>query len=72
MAAIRKHVKRATLACHRRSAAMALLRRALSTETEPLLGDEALAAFAALAQRYRPHAVVATQDLTVLKAHYSK
>lgn len=72
MAAIRRQIKRASLASHRRCVATARLRVALSMETEQLPGDGALAAFAAQARRYRPHVVVATQDLSMLQAHYSK
>ncbi|WP_176328938.1 hypothetical protein [Burkholderia vietnamiensis] len=72
MAAIRKLAKRISLANYRRSAATARLRVALSMETESLAGGEALAAFGAQAQRYRPHVVVAKQDLSVLQAHYAK
>jgi len=40
--------------------------------TETLPGDEALKSFAAQARSYRPHVVTATQDVSVLQAHYSK
>ena len=71
MASIRKQIKRASLASHRRSTATERLRVALSMGTDPLPGDDALAAFAVQAQRYRPHVVVETQEVSALQAHYS-
>ena len=67
-----QRAKRASQASNRRSTARARLRVALSTHTETLPGDEALKSFAAQARSYRPHVVTATQDVSVLQAHYSK
>lgn len=72
MAAIRKEIKRGSLASYRRSAATARLRVVLSMETERLPSDGAVATLAAHAQRYRPHVVAATQNVSALQAHYSK
>jgi len=41
-------------------------------QTETLPGDEELKSFATQVRSYRPHVVAATQDLSVLQAHYSK
>jgi len=72
MATILKHAKRASQASNRRSTVRVRLRIALSMQTEPMPGDDALKASAAQARRYRPHVVAATQDLSVLQAHYVK
>lgn len=72
MTTIIKQAKRASQASKRRSIAIARLRMGLSmAAAERLPGDDALAAFAAQAQRYRPHVVEVTQDSSVLQAHYS-
>ncbi|MBN3744792.1 hypothetical protein G3N96_04990 [Burkholderia sp. Se-20373] len=70
MPTILKRVKRASLASHRRSAAIARLRMAFSMDTMEmkLPGIESLAE---LAQSYRPHVEVVRQDLEVLQTHYS-
>lgn len=72
MATTLKRAKRASQASNRRSTARAQLREALSMQTETLPGDEALRSFAAQARSYRLHVVAATQDLSVLQAHYTK
>lgn len=72
MTTVIKTAKRFSHASHRHFAAKARLRIALSTDTEPVLGNEALAAFALQARRYRPHVVEVIQDLGELQAHYSK
>jgi LmbE family N-acetylglucosaminyl deacetylase len=41
-------------------------------DTERLPSDEALETLAALARRYRPHVVAATQDVSALQSHCSK
>ncbi|WP_157055868.1 hypothetical protein [Candidatus Burkholderia verschuerenii] len=68
MTKISQRAKRASLASHRRSAAMARLRMALSMDTGELPG---IASIASPARRYRPHVIEVTQDLSVLQAHYS-
>ena len=72
MAAIRKEITRGSLASYRRSAAATRLQVVLSTDTERLPSDEALETLAALARRYRPHVVAATQDVSALQSHCSK
>ncbi|SDR61177.1 hypothetical protein [Paraburkholderia tuberum] len=69
MATILKHAVHASLASHRRSAATARLRVALSMDTGEFPDVEMLAS---QARAYRPHVVEATQDLSVLQAHYSR
>ena len=72
MTTIIKQAKRASQASNRRSIAIARLRMGLSMAAgERLPGDDALTALAAMAQRYRPHVVKVTQDVSVLQAHYS-
>lgn len=72
MGTILKQAKRAAQASNRRAAARARLRVALSMQTDALPGDEALAAFATQARRYRPHVVEVTQDLRALQADHAK
>lgn len=71
MTTILKQVKRASLASHRRAAAIARLRVALSTAAMETRQTPGLEALASLAQSYRLHIVHATQDLSVLEAHHS-
>lgn len=71
MTTILKRVKRASLPSYRLAASRARLRVAVSMDKEQLPSEEAIAAFAAQAQRYRPHVVSVTQDLSVLQARYS-
>jgi hypothetical protein len=67
-----KQAKRASQASNRRSIAIARLRMGLSmAAAERLAGDDEFTVLAALPQPYRPHVVEATQDVSVLRSHYS-
>ncbi|PTQ98422.1 hypothetical protein C8K18_1074 [Paraburkholderia sp. GV068] len=69
MTTIRKQAARASFASHRRSAAKARLRVALSIDTGELPSVKILASHG---QAYRPHVVKAMQDLNVLQAQYAR